>query len=248
MLEMEELETLVGNSSRKRLGGIGGPSSRNKKQSGKLDTLLSYVTRGDLLSKVVVSACVILLVLLYMSGQDDPKPIETRPPTFSNTIPPPVIDTPTETKIMEPPSPATADDTASPTDGPTGFPTQASTGSDDSPADDADNNAFLYSKYATVLPLVDHPFPNNEVKEEYAEKYGKWHFWDGDEEERPMEDYTAKYPNRDMPGEDFPDDAWQADAVYVNHILNDADQLIGRTMEAIFVEYGKGKPLPPEGT
>mmetsp|Transcript_10637 Transcript_10637/g.26864 ORF Transcript_10637/g.26864 Transcript_10637/m.26864 type:complete len:672 (-) Transcript_10637:1123-3138(-) len=50
-----------------------------------------------------------------------------------------------------------------------------------------------------------------------------------------------------MPGEEFPDDAWQADAVYVNHILNDADKLIGRTMEAIFVEYGKGKPLPPEG-
>ena len=34
----------------------------------------------------------------------------------------------------------------------------------------------------------------------------------------------------------------------VNHILNDADLLISRTMEAIFVEYGHGKPLPPEGT
>ena len=55
-------------------------------------------------------------------------------------------------------------------------------------------------------------------------------------------------PTRDIPGEDFPETAWQADAVFVNHILNDADELIARTMEAIFIEYGHGKPLEPEGT
>jgi hypothetical protein len=40
---------------------------------------------------------------------------------------------------------------------------------------------------------------------------------------------------------------WQADAVYVNHILNDADQLVSRAMEAIFEEYGHPKPSTAEG-
>ena len=65
---------------------------------------------------------------------------------------------------------------------------------------------------------------------------------------RPMEDYAGKFPNQDIPGEDIHDKAWQADAVYVNHILNDADQLIARAMKVIFIEYGHGKPLEPEGT
>lgn len=44
-----------------------------------------------------------------------------------------------------------------------------------------------------------------------------------------------------------PDDAWQTDAVFVNHLLDDAEQLIERTMDAIFTEYGWGNPQPPEG-
>jgi hypothetical protein len=83
-------------------------------------------------------------------------------------------------------------------------------------------------------------------KTEMKEKWGEWHFWDGDEEMRPKEDYCGKYTNRDIPGDEFPDEAWQVDAVYVNHYLNDADKLISRAMEAIFTEYGKGKPLAPE--
>ncbi len=237
---MEEIETLVGNSNRKRAFGIGGPS-RKKKQAGILDGLLACATRSDLLSKVVVAACGMLMVLLWMSAQDDPKPLPVET-TNDNAG----IDTTTTTTIPKiDPSPVELTRESEPTESPTGFSTQESTGSIDS---DSENAAFLYSKYATVLPLIDHPFPNDEIRDEYNEKYGRWKFWDGDEEERPMEDYTAEYPNRDMPGEDFPDDAWQADAVYVNHILNDADKLIGRTMEAIFVEYGHGKPLPPEGT
>ena len=33
----------------------------------------------------------------------------------------------------------------------------------------------------------------------------------------------------------------------MNHILNDADQLVGRSMEAIFQEYGHPKPATAEG-
>ena len=28
----------------------------------------------------------------------------------------------------------------------------------------------------------------------------------------------GKYPYRDMPGDEIDDDAWQADAVFVNHV------------------------------
>ena len=106
--------------------------------------------------------------------------------------------------------------------------------------------SYYYSNRATIPPLIDHPFPDDKTKEAIAETFGKWRFWDGDEENRPLEDYCGKYPNRDIPGDDFPDEAWQGDAVFVNHILNDGDQLVARAMEAIFTEYGHGKPLEPE--
>jgi hypothetical protein len=67
-----------------------------------------------------------------------------------------------------------------------------------------------------------------------------------------LQDYCAAFPNRDIPGSKFPDNAWQTDAVYVNHYLDAADKLIDRAKEAIFTEYGRGKPpkgqppLPPE--
>jgi hypothetical protein len=87
---------------------------------------------------------------------------------------------------------------------------------------------------------------DEKTKNKLIEKWGQWHFWDGDKDMRPKTDYCATYPNRDIPGDDFPDEAWQVDAVYVNHFLNEAEKLISRAMEAIFTEYGKGKPLPPE--
>jgi len=90
------------------------------------------------------------------------------------------------------------------------------------------------------LPLDD------DKRDKLAGEHGKWGFWDGDKEMRPKEDYRSKYPNFDIPGDDFPQDSWQTDAVYVNHFLDSADKLIDRAMEGIFTEYGHGKPLPPE--
>lgn len=247
VLEMEEIETLVGNANRKRLGN-GGP---RRKKAGFLDILYHLSNRGDTLPKLVVAACFMLLVVMYLSAQDEPKTPIPAPSNFPHVQAPAIDDTP-DTDIV-------VTDDKEPTGAPTGSPIQPvveepAEVEDPTPEeteaeeDNHEYDKFLYSRYATVQPLIDHPFPNDEVKEELADKYGYWHFWDGEEEERPMEDYTAKYPNRDIPGEEFPEYAWQADAVYVNHILNDADQLIGRTMEAIFIEYGHGKPLPAEGT
>jgi hypothetical protein len=110
-----------------------------------------------------------------------------------------------------------------------------------------EDGSYVYAKISTIPPLVDHPFPDDATKQAMAEKFGHWHFWDGDQDGRPHDDYMAKYPNRDIPGDEFPDNAWQTDAVFVNHYLNDADQLVSRAMEAIFTEYGHGKPLPAEG-
>jgi hypothetical protein len=114
-------------------------------------------------------------------------------------------------------------------------------------AEDAQEKPPRKTLQIPPIPLDRDQLPLDEKQNaELIEKWGQWHFWDGDEEMRPKEDYCAKYPNRDIPGDDFPDRAWQVDAVFVNHYLNDADKMISRAMEAIFTEYGKGKPLPPE--
>ena len=105
---------------------------------------------------------------------------------------------------------------------------------------------YVYSKMATIVPdpLLWKP---EEQQEKLEQEFQKWHFWDGEEDIRPgATDYCAEYPHRDVPGDFFPEDAWQGDAVFVNHILNDADQLVSRAMEAIFTEYGRGHPIQPE--
>ena len=105
-------------------------------------------------------------------------------------------------------------------------------------------------KKVSKIPLVEEDIQTGRSEEKQreaeSEKWGSWHFWDGDVGMRPKEDYVGQYPNRDIPGDKFPDTSWQVDAVYVNHYLNDADKLIQRAMEAIFTEYGHGKPLLPE--
>jgi hypothetical protein len=247
VLEMEEVESLIGNSTRTRLGGMNGSSKRGK--SGKLDAVLTYAKQCDLVPKLVVFGCVLLLGLLYFSAQDEGnidvgkeiKPVTPDYVPLSEVSTPSPVEVPSEQMDTTPTQP-------NPTEKPAVSPTQPPTASKIDENGSDNNNSFLYSKYATILPLVDHPLPNEEEKAALEEKFGKWHFWDGEEDERPMEDYMSNYPNRDMPGEEIADLAWQADSVFVNHFLNDADILIARTMEAIFIEYGHGKPLPPEGT
>ena len=84
-------------------------------------------------------------------------------------------------------------------------------------------------------------------KDALIESWGKWHFWDSQTDIRPKEDYCAKFPNRDVPENEFPRTAWQGDAVYVNHFLDSGLELIERAKEAIYTEYGHGKPLDVDG-
>lgn len=109
-------------------------------------------------------------------------------------------------------------------------------------------NAILYSERSTIVPDPDMNPVSEEVAKELATKYGRWHFWDGEESERPEDaNLCDKFPSCDFEGDEIDDTAWQADAVYVNHILNDADELVTRAMEAIFEEYGHPKPSTAEG-
>lgn len=91
-----------------------------------------------------------------------------------------------------------------------------------------------------TLAKEDDEIDEEARKEGLIEQWGKWHFWDGDPDSRPTEDYMAKYPNRDCPSDEFPDSSWQVDAVYVNHMLDSAGELVSRVKEAIYTEYGWG--------
>ena len=102
------------------------------------------------------------------------------------------------------------------------------------------------SKIPLLEPDIQTGRADEKTRGEQIDKWGSWHFWDGEASRRPKDDFGAQYPNRDVPGNKFPDTAWQVDAVYVNHFINDGEKIIQRAMEAIFTEYGKGKPLPPE--
>ena len=103
--------------------------------------------------------------------------------------------------------------------------------------EEEERHLLPYSEIATIPPDPDALPVGPDVKEGLAEKYGRWHFWDGEEELRPdNSNLCDEYTNCDVPGDEFPEDSWQSDAVFVNHILNDADELVTRAMEAIFEE------------
>jgi hypothetical protein len=247
-LEMEEVESLVGAGSRRKLAANRNNSNSNANSN---DLVASAVTNRSFMTNVIAVAGIAFMALLYISASDageakantaghqqvkgEGSPAPAMPP-ISITVGngnedggpgagggPPVAP-PTSSPVN--PSPPVNPQTA---------PTTPAAGN------------YMYSKYATILPLIDHPLPDDAKKAALAETWGSWHFWDGEEDMRPSNDYLAKYPHRDIPGDEFPEDAWQTDAVFVNHYLNDADLLLSRTMEAIFSEYGHGKPLSPQG-
>jgi hypothetical protein len=77
---------------------------------------------------------------------------------------------------------------------------------------------------------------SEEDEKEMIEKWGSWTLVD--DKKRPTEDYYAAYPNRDIPRNEFPTNAWQTDSKYLQKFLPEAIKLIERTQEAILAEYG----------
>jgi len=165
---------------------------------------------------------------------DEPLPSPVAPP------PPPLPPTPKPVEPQRQPSPD-----AAPADAGQPQPSEINGGEDASSSSSRNRG---YSEFAKVPPDPDHLPVSDETKSQLTEKWGKWKFYDGDEELRPERNYLLPYENGDMPADDFPEDAWQADAVYVNHIIDAAENLLARAKEAIFTEYGWGKPLDsPDG-
>ena len=77
-------------------------------------------------------------------------------------------------------------------------------------------------------------------KEDLAQEWGSWAFQDPNANQRPPDDYCEKYPNRDIPWDEFPDNAWQTDVEYLAEYLPQAKALVMRAMEAHLAEYGFG--------
>mmetsp|Transcript_17057 Transcript_17057/g.47915 ORF Transcript_17057/g.47915 Transcript_17057/m.47915 type:complete len:918 (+) Transcript_17057:96-2849(+) len=250
-LEMEQAESLTGKHRRRARTKIGNGKSGNNAST---SCLASMAQTRSFVGKVVVVAALTFLLMMGLASHspDDGKsgdgPAVAKPAVSNGsanvdngvaaTAQPNASPT---TKVTAAPVPTTAPVPAAAAAVAT-TPTQSGA----LPESRASEGFSAYSKFATIVPMPQVPLPEETQKEALGAKWGHWHFWDGDEDTRPPDDFTAKFPNRDVTAEEFPEDAWQGDAVFVNHILNDADQLITRAMEAIFTEYGHGKPLPNE--
>eukprot|EP00980_Cylindrotheca_fusiformis_P007548 scaffold1561_cov129-Cylindrotheca_fusiformis.AAC.40 len=235
-LEMEEIESLVGARSRKKLGRSDGNSDPQ---------FLAAAVKKNFMAKVLLAATIAMLALFYIASSDDVPDHREKEGTGGPVAQLYPIASPVNSSQQQQLDDDETDDDAvdSVVDNavdenkPTQLPLS---GAGKKMFEDGE---YVYSKFAEVKPLVDHPLPDSQKVEAVVKEFeGKWGFYDGDEDERPANDYLADYPNRDMPGDDMPDDAWQVDAVFVNHYLNDADKLISRAMEAIYTELGHPKP------
>jgi hypothetical protein len=222
-LEMEEAESLVLETN-----GNERQASPRRKPQGK-GSSSSYIFWRNLLISLAIGG--IFLVIHSVTNAVEEGYAESPSGTTTPA-------TPSSTGTV--PSPASTPST--------GGGAAASTG--DGGAEDVvvgeDDKRFSYKTLSAITPDPEHVPVDEETQKTLATEWGRWHFWDGDEDTRPSGDYCGQYPNRDVPGDDFPDEAWQNDAVFVNHLINDAEQLVSRAMEAIFVEYGHGKPLKAE--
>jgi hypothetical protein len=80
------------------------------------------------------------------------------------------------------------------------------------------------------------------AKQTLSKNWGEWNFTDPKADSRPKGNslYVA-YPNRDVPRDKFPANAWQIDPEYLSKFLPEAKALVERALEAILSEYGHGK-------
>ena len=212
----------------------------------------SQLASRNFITNVVAVAAGTLLLLLYISSEDYVRPpdglsdnLKYQDPIPSPTVIPVSIDDGSSTTqpflptLNPTPSTIDVDDDVGEDD---------DTGVDDDKNGDAEPDSInVYSKYATFEPLPGIPLPDEEAAKMLQERWGGWNFWDDEEDSRPTENFLLKFPNGDVPNDQFPENAWQADAVFVNHYLHDAGKLVERAMEAIYAEYGySSEGMTPE--
>jgi len=92
---------------------------------------------------------------------------------------------------------------------------------------------------ATPAPVKNEGPQSPAPTQDFGE-WGFWKFYDGAKEDRPKNDYCGEADpiHRDIDPNDFPENAWQTDAVYVNHFLDEGLKLVSRVRDAIYAEYG----------
>ena len=83
------------------------------------------------------------------------------------------------------------------------------------------------------------------TKNKLAQKWGAWNLVDSKASQRPTDDFYAQYPNRDVPANAFPTNAWQRDTEYLSKFVPEAKALVRRAMESILTEYGHGPDDEP---
>jgi hypothetical protein len=196
---------------------------------------------------LALAAAVLAVMLILHNGTSGAgkfmNPTTPATPSQTQTVPTPATAPTPATPSQTAPTPATPSQT---TLSPATTANQPSTLAEEKEEPVPKGNLLSYSKLSHIVPDPEHVPVDDATKKKVATEFGRWHFWDGDEQSRPSGDYCGQYANRDIPGDEFPDEAWQGDAVFVNHIVNDAEELVSRAMEAIFVEYGHGHKTKAE--
>jgi hypothetical protein len=74
-------------------------------------------------------------------------------------------------------------------------------------------------------------------KQALVNQWGQWNF--NGQRSLLSEDFYQKYPNRDVPRNEFPAKAWQTDREYLSGFLPEALALVQRAQDAILAEYGQ---------
>lgn len=137
------------------------------------------------------------------------------------------------------------DDNESPDTNPKGLPDD-STPSEDAPIPADDKAGFLRPPVQLNASYVPRAQPVKPiVTQQLASTMGSWNFVDSKANQRPTKDFYADYPNRDVPLDKFPPEAWQTDAEYLKNFLPEAIALVERAMEAILAEYGQSPKEQP---
>ena len=161
--------------------------------------------------------------------------------------PVPQPETPSPTEKATPPP--TANPTANPTDKATSQPTNNPTAKATDKATSAPETKKAVQSNDLGTEPLRHTYTtrgqpmSDEDRKAMEDKWGKWTL-EADAKDRPEDDYYAAYPNRDIPREKFPSNAWQKDKEWLSKFLPESINLVNRAINAIHEEYGE----PTDGT
>ena len=93
------------------------------------------------------------------------------------------------------------------------------------------------AKYLVKMQKVREEWGAWDFRDPRAEKQEKTNSLDSEYEGRAAADFS-KASHKDLPVEDFPPDAWQADEEYLANFLSEGKKLVNRVREGIYAEVG----------